>query len=340
MNLLIFAHYGEAQCFFDSYHLKSCSTSLKLYECPEFYLLICGEGLWDSFTHTHIALTELKNITKIINHGSAGALSNEMIVGKVEEVRSSYATLESKEPTFKSFSTETTTSSTLACLTHTKRVLGAEEKKALLPLASLVDRELWGIAHAAHKASLPWQSFKYISDGAQEDVNCKIILNEARNISEQLYKTYQKELTKVEPIQKNNTLHFSNLYLTFSQKQQLHQLLKKLSSQEGTPAEDILSSELSLLNIEQNPKNQTKQLMDQLLMRLSPQMMDFKKTIEHWCISHSNTGVKLQIPLEKDYQELQLALTLSSSKNYHEALNHLSTIPLRELLSLLHMSHL
>src|SRR5690606_22308536 len=103
-------------------------------------------------------------------------------IGEIYPVRMSYLIIGEK-PQFKSFKSK---NSGLDCLTSFERIISPEKAAPLKGLASLVDREAWGVAYAARSLGIDFESHKLISDVAGTIGACELIKDQATQWSEKL----------------------------------------------------------------------------------------------------------------------------------------------------------
>jgi len=186
MNLLTFAYLGEAQEFIKMNGCKPVlSISKYAYNNEKDLLLITGEGIESTTVRMKIVFEKYNNqISKVINIGISGALDESLELKSVHRIRNVF-----KENSNESYSTEDI-NSTLDCITANNRVLDTEYARKLLPLAPIVDRELWACAKICHEFNVPFRSFKLISDYAGKTSDTAGILSNAKEYSEKLFEYY------------------------------------------------------------------------------------------------------------------------------------------------------
>ena len=163
VKLLIFAHRGEAQAFFNEWELLPVSFFFTgLFKNKDHYLLITGEGPKEASEKTVAVLAAFKSeISEVINIGIAGSLNSKLRVGDCVWIRSSYAQ-NAKACEFKSYTTNN--HNNIDCITAYSRITTSEDKKFLSSFADIVDRELWAIASASHLFKIELSALKLISD--------------------------------------------------------------------------------------------------------------------------------------------------------------------------------
>lgn len=235
MDLLVFAHRLEAQCFFDKHHLtrEECHFT-ELYKSPHFYLLICGEGLQKASESMIATLSTQTEISRVINYGVAGFLKPEMfnVPPSFLEVRCHYS-----ENHFHSYQ-NAEANSEFDCISAHERVLKKEYAKRLSLFAPLADRESWAIARASSLFKKDFRSFKYLSDFADESTDCEDIKSQSSVFSQIFYKEYQKIKPKTTDSQEVETSeifpsrYFSHGLIQQSQKVLLVLKNKKLNASE------------------------------------------------------------------------------------------------------------
>lgn len=193
-KLLIFAHKGEAGHFLKANSFTPVDFFFKgLFESPDFFLLICGEGLQNASEKTVSVLTHFNNqIIEVYNLGTAGSLSEKIIKDQIHWVKTCYAGSTERQE-YKSFTTQTT-NATINCLSALERIETPESRVKLSSFADIVDRELWAIASAAVLFKMPFYSLKYISDDLKSDNFSQEVINLAPLISVKLYLEFIKKI--------------------------------------------------------------------------------------------------------------------------------------------------
>lgn len=271
MKLLVFAHRGEAQSFLKNLKFSSHPSVQDLYINEDYALLVCQEGIYQSLFTLTQALGLLSNINHIINFGIAGSLSKNFEVGQFLEIRTVYA-----EGEFKSFKLH---SLNLLhkddCLSANSRVTNLDHAKKLLPIAPIVDRELWALAYVSKQKNIPLSAVKLISDQVLEAIDCLNIKEQALDFSDKLFEIFQESIC-----QDKNELKFTDFeilsdkkfYFTLSQKREISKILQNLISKYNTTEEALLKSIKihEIKNEEILPKQRTKMLSARLDQYLYP----------------------------------------------------------------------
>ena len=179
MHLITFAHWPEARAFFDHLAPVRHSKFDWLYEFENGALIITGEGIHDAISKTTLTLGLYPQVTSIYNFGVAGILGPHEL-HEIKEVRTCYAF--DQKPLFKSFTLLGDTD----LVTSGERILSEKDAAPLKTMASMVDRETWGVAFAAKEARIPLRSFKYLSDKAGELGACELVKDLAEAASAKL----------------------------------------------------------------------------------------------------------------------------------------------------------
>jgi nucleoside phosphorylase len=190
MNLLTFAHRGEAQHFLKYNNYKSVDFKFSgLFKNEENYLLITGEGLQSTeermaafFSHSNLT------IDNVINLGIAGALNENFEIDSIHSIKQVFG--EDQNQNFISFDENAQHD----CISAKNRVLNKSYAKRLSKHASIVDRELWVCAKVCKIKSIPFYSFKIISDYADHNTDSKTIINKSNFYSTKLYNYYKFNL--------------------------------------------------------------------------------------------------------------------------------------------------
>lgn len=320
MKLLVFAHRGEAQAFFNQWEFAPVEFYFSgLFKTKNYYLLITGEGLKDASEKTVAVIANFKEeLDEVINIGIAGSLSPKLKIGDTAWVRSSYAQ-NAERCEFKSFTT--TQHSSLDCISAYSRVTTLEEKKILSSFADMVDRELWSIMSAAHLFSLPAFALKLISDEAESDDFCKLVKEEAPALSKKMLKAFlereEKTVKKAVAIQaetlEDKLLTHPKLYFTTSQARKLHTVLRGLSIKKTMSEEDILTTLSTIIEgegLERTPKELSKLLLMRLDQKLNPLNTKIKEKITQNLKPLIETGAQVSFDpeLEQDYVQLNFQI--------------------------------
>ncbi len=203
--LLVFAHKGEAQTFLA--HFKASPIRLpsldqiELFECPQLFILITGEGRVGACQKLSDVFDALqRDISKVINLGVAGALTPELPLGTVVLVNNIYAF---EGPVIQCSPAKCTSARAPRIIanlfTSDKRILAASDASELAKLAPLVDREAHGLAQTSQLYNLPFTSLKVISDlpwQASEAISDrkyqKVVQERAAEWSALLFETFSR----------------------------------------------------------------------------------------------------------------------------------------------------
>lgn len=189
-TLLTFAHRGEAETFLKQGRFQPLPFLFKgFYESERELLLLTGEGIQSAIERlTAVCAAFRQNIIEVINLGIAGSLDDGIEVGEIYAIRKVFREGVESNP-FPAFSSSDDTANT-NCITAEKRVLESDYAARLAPFAPVVDRELWAVASVCSRFSLPFRSYKLISDRAGENVVTLDIKRRAAEFSARLYEYY------------------------------------------------------------------------------------------------------------------------------------------------------
>jgi hypothetical protein len=323
MNLITMAHMGEAQAFIEGLNLVKVRENF--FTSGETALLLTGEGPFEAAIKTAEVLAEKKYL-RILNAGIAGALNTGLKKDDIFEIRSSYLFLDG--PQFKSFPLS---SKGLDCLTSFKRVLDPQSAQEMRGVASLVDRELWGVAMSAKSAGVSLRSFKLISDLAGAESVCDIALENSRAWSQSLFTHLLPLLDKTE--EQKTSLELEGFYFTFSAQHQLTNLLERLRIKEGFS--------LASLNLEDfierstNPKDRAKLLLQYLEQRLDPIKGQIASQILEWKKPLETQGLRVEVDPKWESSAVKFffeAKTNDELKSKAEALEKFSLTPFQDIL--------
>ncbi|MBL7664835.1 MAG: hypothetical protein JNM93_06845 [Bacteriovoracaceae bacterium] len=279
MKLLCFAHRGEALAFLKNWEWSPLSVgNLEIYQNETAYLLITGEGMFEAMNAVSTVLGHQSDIKTVYNLGVCGRLNDSLALDQVYSIRTVYAN-QNHEPLFKSF-TSADKKSTHDLLTYSERVTDEKLAKKLSPFAPLVDRELWSIAYAAHKAGVNFIGLKYISDNAGNLAVCELVKEKAQVASEALLDFYLLQ-TLTPHASKKRTLP-EGFYFTYQQKIQFTQLIKKLElrSPHKNWNEYLSQNQLQKIEHEKNAKKKTALVLNALSEALNPEKMQLQEKTE------------------------------------------------------------
>lgn len=353
MKLIICAHKNEASSFFH-YHKCIESASYKnLYVMDnDSFILITGEGLWDAITVTMQALYFLKSenfiIDEMINLGIVGSLRPHLQKFELFQIRTSYCNSGDDLCEFHSYSSSHSDnpqiSTTIDCISSYKRLVTVQEKSLLSPIAHVVDRELWSIAKVASMLSIPWSSYKLVSDEYNDENFCNTVQDSSLKFSSMLYESYANILKN-----KNTSLNFTeeylisnehqileclhskSLHLTFSQKHIVIDYITRILKQENI-------SLLHLFNLVPfddwhilRPKDKTQMLIQWLKLRLTPHIGTKTNLIMNWINEIQKGHKNLQLNLVDQCEALEVKFKSFNEDDWGKLINTLQKVNRSEL---------
>ena len=320
MKLLIFAHRGEAQSFFNEWEFTPVEFIFTgLFKSHQYYLLITGEGPKDASEKTVAVLSSFKDsITKVINVGIAGSLSPKLKVGDLVWVRSSYAQ-NAERCEFKSFTTKNHTS--IDCITAYSRITTAIERKNLSAFADIVDRELWSIASAAHLFRIDVLSLKLISDDINSTDMCQLVKDEAPVLSKKLlqeFLSFENKNKSTKPAEllapksdsvEDFLLVHPKFYFTTSQTRKLSTVLRGISLKKilnDGEIKNLANMIIETYAVDKTSKELSKLLLQELSEKLNPLNTKIKEKINQSLkpLLDSGATVTFDPELEQDYIQI------------------------------------
>ncbi len=195
MNLLVFAHKGEAEYFYSKLRAQKTSNPIiDLYSYNGGYILTTGEGLDNSLIKTTIACTQVnESIDSIINIGVCASLDPKIApLNTTHSIRHVF-----KEGSL--YSSSTSKISTHDTLSHIdlvsalERVTTKDYRSELLKTAPLIDREAASVALTSKVFKKDFYCYKHVSDYADDTSTCHVIKNQAPKYSQCLYEYYLKQ---------------------------------------------------------------------------------------------------------------------------------------------------
>ncbi|WP_419173156.1 hypothetical protein [Halobacteriovorax sp.] len=334
MDLLVFAHRGEAQCFLKEMELKAHPLNNSLYtlEDQSVALIITGEGHNNVLTGLSLALGQLSgNVQRIINFGICAALNEQLQKNEIHSIRTIYG-----QDEFKSFQT-IDTQAKHDLITAKQRLLDTKESQKLEHIAPLADREGWAIGLVAKQANIDLLSYKLISDHVSDAPICEYIKELSQDYSQKLFEFYQElELIEKASSIENPFKEQSDYYFTLSLNREVSNLCQQLCVKyEKENINDIIDT-TSLLNLETTPKKRALKLRDQLKEKLYPtrtkilgQLDSFiqdagfeKKELTYDpAIEKVFLNLKINIKSEKDIKELTRKLKNINWNEYQSIMN-------------------
>lgn len=312
MELLIFAHRGEAQTFLREMELKLQEESLNFYlsNDKEKGALICGEGAFEVMSKLPFLIHKY-NVKKMINFGVAGALDKNLNLLSIYSVRTVYSYLESK-PQFKSFTlSENSQENIIDCISSLERVTDTEKSAKLSNFASIVDRELWSIAYIASTLKVDLDSYKLISDFALTSTDCLSIKDRALEYSNLMF-DYYVELTPKAAEELESEINLKGINASFTQRKRITKLAKLLKV--NYPAVDF----------EEHKKEFKKDLMLRdnvsnfcvfLENKLNTQESHIFTKIDETLAPLKSAGAKIRLDPKKETSDFALQIKINSVKN-------------------------
>jgi len=336
MELLVFAHRGEAGALLNSYTFESLEVRgvSKLYRETEGerLLLICGEGLWRASNQTTIVLSQFPSITSITNMGVAGAFPDSKLKkNQVISIRTVYG-----EKQFHSYNS-TESKSSVDCISSFERALSETSNTTLAPFASMVDRELWGIAQAAKSFNIPFKAYKIVSDIIGTGANCFDIQNQAMEYSKKLLAFY---ISNQETVTLANKTKVTNLpkgfYFTDSQERLFTQTLNRIEHKTGLTRSKILKacSVNEIKTSRMTDKRKTQKLLIELQKFLTPEISEVEAELLEKTKSLRSTKTQVSFPKKLESAEVKLTAKLENQDDVNQLSQKLSHFSWKELESL------
>lgn len=311
MQLIVIAHRGEAQEFIKNLHLKADDSLPGLYANSEVALVISGEGIFEVFTKLPFIFAK-HNITKVLNYGIAGALTNILEIGQIVSIRTVYGFNETR-PKFHSYTSDSKNAK-YDCITTDERVLSDDFAKQINPFAHIVDRELWAIAKCCGQYKIPFESYKLISDFAGSETACFDIKEMALEYSESLFEEY---LTLTECLSLETVDIPTPIAMSFSNKAKYKKIMTALCAREDQSFEQILAEldieEIKTLDIK--PKTKASILIEKLDTRLNPLRNKINKQLNVHFKIFTDIGAKVKIDPKLETQKFTISIDVNTQKN-------------------------
>lgn len=340
MQLLTFAHRPEARAFLEEFKTTMLENN-SLYRFDAGYILITGEGIFDSLSRISAVLSRHPEIKEVINLGVAGALDSSLQIEEIFQIRTAYLEFNEK-PEFHSFSLADTDLpfKKVDCLTSSRRVLSQSTAQALLPFASLVDRELWSQAKACHDSKRPLTSLKLISDipSQEEEHVCQLVSEKAPFYSAKLFSAYQL-LNKIQPNKKEFSnsvfLHEEKFHFTSSMRQALNSKARQINLKfQGKSFEELIDLN-SILEKEIRPKEKALLLLDEMNYILNPYKVALERRLHQLSLGVVSAGFKAKFDPHLEKPLLHLNACFQSEAELKKAGVELSKFDFKKLKELL-----
>ena len=347
MILLTFAHRPEARAFLHHFReLKSVVEQPNLYISRELdlALLITGEGHFPAAIELTQVLSTNKKINHVINLGVAGALTTSQEVGDILQARTSYMGKNSqlKKMEFKSFELTKVNSNitNVDVITSQDRVLNQSEKLFYANFGELIDRELWGLCHIAHKFNLPISSIKIVSDDLQQENFCEVVKLKADKFSLDLLNFFIKEIfKKVELIENNNSgdlgkylYSIPGLFFSTAQKNLVKKYEKKVNLTESLVNEinDVVDN-----HSKSRPKDMTKLVFELIERNMSPEIFALSSSAKKEILTHNTPSIKFFVDPIYENSDVNFSGVLKSEKDKNDVIEKINKIPLKRWSSII-----
>lgn len=320
MDLLLFAHRGEAQEFIKYYGLKPDPKDHFLYQGKERLLFISGEGIYEVFAKLGQLLGR-HPIKKVINLGIAGSLSPKVKVGEFHSIRTVYAYGE--QALFQSFTLQDN-SAELDLITSTQRVLDDEVASQLSCFAPIVDRELWAAAKTCAQAKVELFSYKLISDMAGAETACFDLKQRALEFSSELLKGYlgldhSSDLSSDQEMNQMNAQKEAletPIPMSFTQKARYLKAMNALNISQEFNHKDFNDTFFSDPEIQRLPQKQKANLyIDRLECELNPLKKLTKDRFDMLSQEAKDIGANLIFDKNFEKKKFVLQMEINNQKN-------------------------
>jgi len=333
--LLVFAHRGEAQLFFENHKLKEHPAFSKLYYNSEFHLLLCGEGKENSLLNTTRAIAILNNkINLVINYGIAGALEPTVPLNKIITSRTIYTEKES-EMKFHSFQDDKKSKYDL--ITTNKRILNDSNIETFKNFGHIVDREAWAIFMSSKSFKKEVKSFKLISDYTTHEKQdfCKSVQEHSIEFSNKFYEHFELNfLNKIEKEnEKNLQLNLESFHVTFSQKEFIKNNYPKISENHKEFIKKYIKELIGNQDISKKAK--TKNLIIAIEQKLKPLTFKLQENIDQLLNEFQNGNIKFQYDKKLEKTELKLTATIENKTNIDTLITYLEQLPFEKFQNIL-----
>lgn len=319
MELLIFAHRGEAQEFIKRFSFKPQDPRNSIYQAQDKMLLITGEGIYEVFSLLGYVLGKYP-ISKVINLGIAGALDPKLPLNEIVPIRTVYC--HSDRMQFQSFTLADQTAK-LDAITSSERVIEDDQAKKLACFAPIVDRELWAAAKTCAKFNTPLYAHKLLSDIAGASTNCFDLKEKAKEFSAALMAKYisldHEEIAQVSmetPTQ-----------MSFTQKARYQKNLQSLRLSPGFDERIFLKNLQELLNDEAlSSKQKANALLEKMELELNPVKQKTKASFEKLAEPATRAGANIFFDKNFEKKKFTLQMEINHQKNLDNLRECLSSL--------------
>ncbi len=339
MDLLVFAHRGEAQTFLKEMDFKSHPEFNDLYLSGDqsYGLVLTGEGPQNVMMALTYAMGVLKTqgiqLGQLINLGICASFNKDLQQGEIFEIRTIYGQNE-----FKSFQC-LGESSKLDLITANERILDTELAKELSHFAPLADREAWAIGLVAKKFQTPLRAFKLISDHVTDAPICEYIKEHAQDYSQELYRYYVSSVSKKEKSLSSELplLDDKDFYFTLSLEREVRNLTEQILVKYEMNLKELLnlSAIKDIKALETTPKKKALELRDFLKQKLYPTRTKIIKQLDSFV---KDTGLeKSELTYDPSLEKviLNIRSKISSEKELVNLQKKLSKIDWQKFNSLM-----
>lgn len=328
MQLITMAHIGEAQSVIDNFKLKKLTPDT--YGNEELILIVTGEGPFEAAIKTAAAIAQYK-CNNVINLGVAGTLNPEIQKGSIHTIRSIYLVQDLKLQ-FKTFSSS---KEGLDCVTSFERILDPQKVKQLKGVASLVDREAWGVAMAAKSSGVPFTAHKIVSDDAGTIEACELVKEMATQYSQKLALFLRNNLHKIEI--ESPILDIKGFYFTFSMEHKFNNLLRKISIKKDISIEETYQALpiTELLSTNFSPKIRAVKLLTHMDEVLDPIKKLLTEKKAQWTSDFEKNGIRIQSDPNWEDGTVTISLDVNSQIDFNQKLETLKTFDMKPFTDLL-----
>jgi hypothetical protein len=312
MELIVFAHRGEAQVFLKELELNPHPLLTGLYQGESLLLLIAGEGIYDVMSKLPFVFASF-DITRVVNLGIAGALSDKCQLDEIYEVRTCYGFQETS-PRFHSFTTFNQ-SAKIDCITTDQRVLTDEQAHKLSHFAAMVDRELWGLAYCCQSYKRPLYAYKLISDRAGNQTQCLDVKERAQHYSQKLFHFYQSFNNQLENTIKDE--FHPPVAMSFSHSKLYQKLMENLCGRENKTEAEILQSInfQEILTADKRSKDKAQEIIHRLTLLKNPLKAKITESLEKQFLPFTRIGAKIHVDPKLEHKTLKLTFEINHQQN-------------------------
>ena len=173
---------------------------------------------------------------------------------------------------------------------------------------------------------------------------CNLVQEQAHNFSLKLYEVWNtlqsQERSSQQPLPSAiellfKTLATKNIYLTFSQRHQVEDFIKRILAQENISLDSLMAEIPFQLWTSKRTKDNAQHFIHWLKLRLTPQQAHLATPVSHWLKIWKNSHLHFQMDTIENFEALEVKFKSYNVKDWKLIMEHLNNIPREELENIL-----